>query len=225
MICPVCHTEIPEGSNICPHCYTDLMKTQQTRYQKSAKTRSPVKLNPQALIVAGGLFIVLLVLVVVLVRFLFSGGTPDPQAPQGGAAQPTVQPAETFAVFGTTVMPVDMNTPEPVLAPTPTLAPVATAEPTYVTLKNGDKNDSVKTLQQALVALGYLSGNADGIFGKNTETAVKEFQKANNLKDDGIAGAQTQSALYKKYSAISSAQGQTQTQAPVSNEQVPNLPG
>ena len=60
MICPVCHTEIPEGSNICPHCYTDLMKTQQNRYHKSAKASSPVKLNPQALIVAGGLFIVLL---------------------------------------------------------------------------------------------------------------------------------------------------------------------
>lgn len=225
MICPVCHTEIPEGSNICPHCYTDLMKTQQNRYHKSAKASSPVKLNPQALIVAGGLFIVLLVLVVVLVRFLFSGGTPDPQAPQGGAAQPSAQPAETFAVFGSTTVPVDITTPEPIATPAPTPAPVVTPEPSYTTLKKGDKNDSVKTLQQALITLGYLSGNADGIFGANTETAVKEFQKANSLKDDGIAGAQTQSALYKKYSAISNAQGQTQTQAPVSNEQVPNLPG
>lgn len=225
MICPVCHTEIPEGSNICPHCYTDLMKTQQTRYHKPAKTGSPVKLNPQALIVAGGLFIVLLVLVVVLVRFLFSGGTPDPKTPQGGGAQPTVQPAETFAVFGATVMPVDVTTPEPVVIPTPTPAPQVTPEPNYVTVKSGDKNDNVKAVQQALIALGYLSGNADGIFGKNTETAVKEFQKANNLKDDGIAGGQTQSALFKKYSAVSSAQGQTQTQAPLSSEPVPNLPG
>ena len=111
------------------------------------------------------------------------------------------------------------------MLPTPTPAPQVTPEPNYVTVKSGDKNDNVKAVQQALIALGYLSGNADGIFGKNTETAVKEFQKANNLKDDGIAGAQTQSALFKKYSAVSSAQGQTQTQAPLSSEPVPNLPG
>ncbi|HSE43041.1 MAG TPA: peptidoglycan-binding domain-containing protein, partial [Acidobacteriota bacterium] len=35
----------------------------------------------------------------------------------------------------------------------------------------------------------------DGYFGKDTETAVKEFQNANGLKDDGKAGVQTQNRV------------------------------
>ena len=229
MICPVCHTEIPEGSNICPHCYADLIKTQQNRYHKPAKTSGPTKINPQALIVAGGLFIVLLVLVIVLVRFMFSGSSPDPtpqqQQPGGAQAQPSPEQTQ-FAVFGE---PVDVVVPtlEPVLTPIVRPTPAPPAEPSYVSLNMFDLNDQVKMVQTALVSLGYLTDKADGIFGANTETAVKAFQKANNLKDDGIAGAQTQSALFKQYysSGAAQPQAQAQTQAPVSNEQVPNLPG
>ncbi len=81
------------------------------------------------------------------------------------------------------------NTPA---APTPT-APPATILGSLI--QKGDKNDSVKTLQQRLIALGYLSGRADGVFGSQTFQAVKEFQKANALKADGIAGSQTIAAL------------------------------
>ena len=194
--------------------------------------RPPVQLNPQALIVAGGLFIVLLVLVVVLVRFMF-GGASDPQQSaqgqgttgQGTTAQGIVgQPQSTFAVFGPTVEPQN-STPQPATAVPVTPTPAPTAEPTYVSLKNGDRNDQVKALQQALIALGYLEGDADGIFGKNTETAVKAFQKENGLTDDGIAGAQTQSALFRLYSATTAAQSATAPTADPNAEQAPNLPG
>ena len=53
------------------------------------------------------------------------------------------------------------------------------------TLKRGCKGDDVKTLQAALHIL------EDGIFGKLTEEAVKEFQRANGLRADGIVGDQT----------------------------------
>ena len=194
--------------------------------------RSAVQLNPQALIVAGGLFIVLLVLVVVLVRFMF-GGASDPQQSvqgqgttgQGTTAQGMVgQPQATFAVFGPTAEP-PISTPQPATAVPVTPTPAPTAEPTYVSLKNGDRNDQVKALQQALIALGYLEGDADGIFGKNTETAVKAFQKENGLTDDGIAGAQTQSALFRLYSATTAAQSATAPTADPNAEQAPNLPG
>ncbi len=64
------------------------------------------------------------------------------------------------------------------------------------TLRYGSEGEEVKTLQNRLITLGYLSGKADGIYGKNTKAAVKEFQKKNNLSADGVAGVLTQDALY-----------------------------
>ena len=63
------------------------------------------------------------------------------------------------------------------------------------TLKKGDSNTSVLLMQQKLISLGYLSGKADGVFGTQTYRALKEFQKANALYADGIAGSQTIAAL------------------------------
>ena len=56
-------------------------------------------------------------------------------------------------------------------------------------LKLGSKGTSVKQLQELL----HLT--ADGIFGKNTESAVKQFQKDHNLIPDGIVGVNTWKAL------------------------------
>ena len=46
---------------------------------------------------------------------------------------------------------------------------------------------------------GTLSINQDGIFGANTEKAVKEFQAAHNLTADGVVGTQTKAALSKLF--------------------------
>ena len=67
---------------------------------------------------------------------------------------------------------------------------------TSTTLRYGDVGDAVATMQNRLITLGYLKGSADGKFGRNTRTAVKAFQKNNNLYADGIAGPQTLAALY-----------------------------
>lgn len=64
------------------------------------------------------------------------------------------------------------------------------------TLRNGSRGEEVRRLQQALISLGFLSGSADGIFGRQTEKAVRAFQKKNGLSADGLAGLKTQSALY-----------------------------
>ena len=83
--------------------------------------------------------------------------------------------------------------------PTATTTPKPTAKPsTTITtslLRKGDANSSVKAMQQTLISLGYLSGTADGVFGNQTYRAVKEFQKANALYADGIAGEKTIAAL------------------------------
>jgi len=53
------------------------------------------------------------------------------------------------------------------------------------TLKIGMKGEDVKELQK------LLKIPADGIFGRQTETAVKDFQRKYNLAVDGIAGPKT----------------------------------
>ena len=53
----------------------------------------------------------------------------------------------------------------------------------------------VRTLQEALSALGFSCGIADGIFGVHTEDALRRFQLNMGLPTDGIAGAFTHRAL------------------------------
>ena len=81
----------------------------------------------------------------------------------------------------------------------PTAAPKATATPkpgtANATLRKGDKSDAVRSLQARLIELGYLSGKADGVYGKQTFEAVTAFQQANKLSTDGVAGSQTLSKL------------------------------
>ncbi len=62
-------------------------------------------------------------------------------------------------------------------------------------IRLGDTGAMVTALQEKLIRLGYLSGKADGVFGERTYRALKNFQKANALYADGIAGANTIAAL------------------------------
>lgn len=54
-----------------------------------------------------------------------------------------------------------------------------------------------KKIQTALKNAGFYSGTIDGKIGKKTKEAIKEFQKANGLKADGIVGKQTWAKLQK----------------------------
>lgn len=63
-----------------------------------------------------------------------------------------------------------------------------------ITLRRGSKGAEVRALQETLNVLAY-GLDADGIFGKATEAAVRDFQKINGLSVDGIVGAQTWAAL------------------------------
>ena len=80
---------------------------------------------------------------------------------------------------------------------------------TYATIRSGDKGTRVKTLQQTLITLGFLSGKADGIYGNKTLNAVKAFQRSRKLTADGAAGKKTLKAVQ---SALASA-GSTEKQA------------
>ncbi|MGB8191451.1 MAG: peptidoglycan-binding domain-containing protein [Chitinophagaceae bacterium] len=64
-------------------------------------------------------------------------------------------------------------------------------------LKFGSSGDLVKQLQQKLIDMNFLSGTADGDFGKNTFNAVKRFQLENFglAAVDCVVGPVTAAAL------------------------------
>lgn len=57
------------------------------------------------------------------------------------------------------------------------------------------RGEDVRWAQARLNELGYNSGKADGIFGPNTDKAVKAFQKAHGLSQDGDIGPLTWARL------------------------------
>lgn len=61
-------------------------------------------------------------------------------------------------------------------------------------VRQGDRGNIVWILQSALYTQGYRT-TPDGIFGANTATQVRNFQSANGLVADGIAGRNTFAAL------------------------------
>jgi peptidoglycan hydrolase-like protein with peptidoglycan-binding domain len=65
----------------------------------------------------------------------------------------------------------------------------------WVTLKQGTTgSDAVLALQTLLTGRGHAV-EIDGYFGPETEAAVKAFQRAKKLPEDGIAGTRTWTAL------------------------------
>lgn len=69
------------------------------------------------------------------------------------------------------------------------------ASPANALSKYGSTGDEVVAVQTKLRELGYYKGNIDGIYGSGTKSAVTNFQKANGLSADGIAGVKTLAAL------------------------------
>lgn len=64
-----------------------------------------------------------------------------------------------------------------------------------MTLRIGSSGSQVRDLQTRLKAAGFDPKGVDGHFGANTQAAVKAFQRANNLKVDGLVGPQTLTRL------------------------------
>ncbi|MBD2056974.1 M15 family metallopeptidase [Oculatella sp. FACHB-28] len=69
-------------------------------------------------------------------------------------------------------------------------------------LRRGSRGDAVTIWQNFLIGKGLLD-QADGIFGRDTEDATKEYQHSHGLELDGIVGAQTYSkALAEGFDGI-----------------------
>lgn len=149
--------------------------------------RGPARPQGKLLALAGvAAAVVLIAGGVVLARTLGGSGEPD-------GATPTL-PTTAVTPPATTV---ETAVPPPAPTTTGTQPPDGTAPelPPDGTYRRGDQGDSVLAIQQALAALGFDPGGADGVFGAQTEQAVVAFQGSVDLTADGIVGPATLQAL------------------------------
>lgn len=71
-------------------------------------------------------------------------------------------------------------------------------------IKRGSTGATVRTIQTKLKSWGYYTGSVDGIFGSQTDAAVRYFQRTNKLTVDGIVGTKTAAAMGISLSSSSS---------------------
>lgn len=63
--------------------------------------------------------------------------------------------------------------------------------------------EAVRDIQQKLLDLGYLNSEVDGIFGEDTERALREFAAGEALPEDGVAWPATQKRLHSVWNGES----------------------
>lgn len=61
----------------------------------------------------------------------------------------------------------------------------------YTLSKLGSQGDEVRRIQKKLKSLGYYNGSVDGVYGTDTQKAVRNFQKNCGITADGVAGPKT----------------------------------
>jgi peptidoglycan hydrolase-like protein with peptidoglycan-binding domain len=136
-----------------------------------------------------------------------SSYTPQPVAESHNDAQ--VESPTTGNEVATTTEPPEQlfaksayEPPRPELVKLDAPAPEESSEEVpRENLQRGDSGPEVEKLQQSLVKLGYMSQEqmktGAGIFGPQTEAALKRFQKEHGVPDTGNYGPLTRGALSK----------------------------
>ncbi|NEP11385.1 MAG: peptidoglycan-binding protein [Symploca sp. SIO2C1] len=69
-------------------------------------------------------------------------------------------------------------------------------------LRRGDEGEDVRQLQEWLTVVNYNPGSINGVYGSQTEFAVRQFQAARRLPVTGIANERTLQELEAAYQAI-----------------------
>jgi len=152
-----------------------------------------------------------------------------------GSTSPTISqeqsaPSETTTISVTPTMAATTiiesvvtiePSPDPTLSPTPdALSPSETVlDPKAQVFKQGDSNEDVRQLQLRLIALGYLSGNADGEFGSKTEKAVRAYQEQAGLSITGECDYNTYLSITDPYAPKAPTPVPTEEPTPEPEEQ------
>jgi hypothetical protein len=68
-------------------------------------------------------------------------------------------------------------------------------------IHRGDSGPAIEKIQEALITLGFPVPNvgANGVFGDETDLAVRSYQEARGLKVDGVVGSETIGNLDKEF--------------------------
>ena len=105
-------------------------------------------------------------------------------------------------------------------------AAVAVAAPSAPVFKLGDRGETVRLIQQAMLRDGIgLRGGADGVFGQGTRAAVGEFQKRRGLPITGDVDQATMNAISATAPAAAPAPAPVAASAaPVAGITLANLP-
>ncbi len=65
----------------------------------------------------------------------------------------------------------------------------------YPEVATGSRGNYVLILQDALNALGFVTGSPDGIFGNSTATALRAFQRSQGIPESGVTDCATWTAI------------------------------
>lgn len=119
--------------------------------------------------------------------------TAPPLATEPAQSIPTAAEQLTVTPLPTTgaVTPTDSAGSATAIAPTP-----ATANRLLALQEPRLEGEDVRAVQQRLLDLDYSQiGTVDGVFGPQTDAAVRAFQQTNRLQVDGVVGPQTHARL------------------------------
>ena len=81
----------------------------------------------------------------------------------------------------------DFQVEQPIEKPPIAESPRETCNVAVRTLRKGDLGRDVFLLQCGLTDMGHTCGIPDGDFGRNTDSAVRQLQKANEILENGVA--------------------------------------
>jgi N-acetylmuramoyl-L-alanine amidase len=85
--------------------------------------------------------------------------------------------------------------------------------------------DDVAALQERLLSLGFPCGRVDGVFGWQTDGALRQLQRGVGLRADGLVGPETLRALGRLARAVTGGHPHALREADVVRAAGPNLSG
>ena len=92
-------------------------------------------------------------------------------------------------------------------------------------LRRGDRGEEVRELQQMLWDTGFIFEEPDGVFGGNTEKAVKWFQEYALLEQTGVVDDRTIDSLYACWLRIMEENGYTVPDDEMESQTAGSVPG
>lgn len=120
---------------------------------------------------------------------------PKPTTPTAADSFPAPAGIQPGGVPVSQPTPPKTSTPKPATPPAQTGGESAQAKgsesATFPVLRLGMKGPAVEGLQERLKSLGFLKGATDGVFGPETQAAVKAAQRRLSLEPDGVVGNST----------------------------------